>query len=136
MSAGYKVIAEYKISKKSRGIYIRNSVLNKLRSINADKISSILYSIVKIRDFPATSGHEILNYKLGFNIHVFHDSGFSFIYFFHKPSSGPFMEWDWLVHVVDVDEYYLDEDGDRVLRITEDPDVKRTLAERDGEIID
>lgn len=78
----------------------------------------------------------MLNYKYGFNIHVFNDGKFSFIYFYHKPSSGPFLEWDWIIHVIDVDGYSIDKDGDLILRITEDPDAKRTLAERDGEIID
>ncbi len=136
MSGGYKVVADYKGSQNSRAVYMRKAMLDKLAYFPKDTLAEINKIIIKLRDLPLGCGQDTLHYKYGSNLHVLWESGFFFLYRYHKPATGPFSGREWLVHVIDVDEYYRDEDGDRILKITEDPDAKRTLAERDGEIID
>ncbi|WP_298375780.1 hypothetical protein [Azospirillum sp.] len=136
MSRAYKVVADYKGSQNGRAVYMRKAMLEKLLSFPKDILADLLKIILNIRDRPLGCGQDTLPYEYGFNVHVFWEDEFFFLYRCHKPTTGPFSGLEWLVHVIDVDSFKTDEDGNRILKITEDPDFKRTLAERDGEIID
>lgn len=108
-----------------------------LERVAAHRLSGeICKSIRRIRDNPLNCNQETLDHSYGFNIHVLWEGGFYYLYRYHKPSSGPFSTYRWLVHILDIGEFHVDVDGNRILDIYDDPDALRILRERDGKLID
>lgn len=121
--------------RKNRGVYMRKALINKISELPDPVIQTVRGIIYGILDKPLNCGQETLSYIYGSNLHVLWESGFYILYRYHKPSTGAYANHDYLVHVLDIGDFFLDEDGNRRLDIYEDPEALRTLAERDGTVI-
>jgi hypothetical protein len=121
--------------RKKRGIYMRKALINRVSEYKDKNIHIVRTILSIILNNPFGCGQQALNYIHGSSIYVLWKNGFYFLYRCHQPSSGPFAEHDYLVHVMDVGDFYIDDDGNPRLDIYEDPEALRTLAERDGEVI-
>lgn len=118
-----------------RAVFMREGLLRQIERRPQDEIAAIQAQVLALRDGPFTVVYEKLSYHIASNLYVLWDSGFYFLYRVHKPASGPYAGYEWVVHILDIDGFYLDGDGNRILDLYTDPDAIRTLAERDGEIV-
>jgi hypothetical protein len=128
------VVRQHYRAGSGRAVYMRLGLVKQLAQRSQDDLAFIQARVLALRDNPFGVGAETLSYKIASSLFILWDDGFYFLYRLHKPTSGPFSGYDSVVHILDVDGYRLDGDGNRVLDLYTDPDAVRTLAEREGQI--
>jgi len=129
------VRTHYDRPRGGKAIFMREGLRRQLERRSREDLNFIREHVVTLRDGPFKVEYEKLSYRIAADLYVLWSGGFYFLYRVHKPSTGPFAGFEWVVHILDIDGFRLDEDGNRILDIYHDPDAMRTLAERDGGIM-
>ena len=121
--------------RKGKAIYMREELVRHLAKRSYNEILFIWKHVKDLRDGPFEVSYEKLNYRVASELFVLWEGEFYFLYRVHKPSTGPYTDYEWVVHILDIDSFSCDENGNRILDIYRDPDTIRSLAEGDGRIM-
>lgn len=134
-SFSHTIEAHYDIS-GDRRIYAKRSLIDKIIMMDDDDYNEICLLVDIVKANPLNCGQESVDYKAGFNLCVKWGSKFNLLYQVHKPTFGPYANHDTVTHIIAVEEFYIRDDGIKVLSIYKNPEALRILLERDGMLVD